>query len=135
MPKRKRKDFVLWDAIFPKLKDFEMKKKTDSWFSKNTMIESQPNEYERLNYEGRKQDQVEMSKTKKMQKGNDNHVNKIIKTRKVGLRPTKQQVVTMETFFRGANHAYNLCVKLVNDHNIKPHLGDLDRIVSCQKKR
>jgi len=135
MPKRKRKDFLLWDAIFPKLNEFEMKKKkTDSWFSKNTMIESEPNEYERFMYEGRQKDRVEMSKTKKIKNGKDKHIDKIIKTRKVGLRPTKEQVVKMETFFRGANHAYNMCVKLVNDHNIKPNLGDLAKIVSCQKE-
>jgi len=135
MPKRKRKDFLLWDAIFPKLNEFEKKKKkTDSWYSSNTMIEPAPNEYERLNYEGRQQDQIEMSKMKKMKKGKDNHIDKIIKTRKVGLRPTKQQVITMETFFRGANHAYNMCVKLVYEYNIKPNNTHLDRIVSCQKK-
>jgi IS605 OrfB family transposase len=134
MPKRKREEFLLWDAIFPKLKEFDMekKKKTDSWYSKNTMIETAPNECERFNYEGR-QDHVESSKRKKMKKGN-NDIFSMIKTRKVGLRPTKQQVITIETLFRGANHAYNLCVKLVNDHNIKPHNTHLDRIVSCQKK-
>jgi IS605 OrfB family transposase len=134
MPKRKREEFFLWDAIFPKLKEFEMekKKKTDSWFSKKIMIEGAPNKYERFNYEGR-QDHVEMSNTKKMKKGN-NDIFSMIKTRKVGLRPTKQQVITMETFFRGANHAYNLCVKLVNDHNIKPNMIDLNKIVSCQKE-
>jgi len=134
MPKRKREEFLLWDAIFPKIKEFEKnKKKTDSWFSKNTMIETAPNECERFIYEGRTQDHVETSSTKKMKKGN-NDTFSIVKTRKVGLRPTKQQVITMETLFRGANHAYNLCVKLVNDHNIKPNMGDLNKIVSCQKE-
>ena len=94
MPKRKREEFLLWDAIFPKLKEFDMerKKKTESWYSMNKMIETVPNECERFIYEGRTQDHVERSCTRKMKKGNDKHIDKIIKTRKVGLRPKSNKL-------------------------------------------
>jgi len=119
MPKRKREEFLLWDAIFPKIKEVEKKEKTDSWFSKNTMIEGVANECERCErfiYEGITQDHVETSNTKKMKNGNNDTFSNV-KTRKVGLRPTKQQVITMETFFRCANHAYDLCVNLVKTNS------------------
>ncbi len=56
-----------------------------------------------------------------------------LKTRKIGLKPTKQQRETLDTFLRGSVHAYNFALRLVKDHGFPANRQVLQRIVSCQK--
>ncbi len=56
-----------------------------------------------------------------------------LKTRKIGLKPTKQQREILDTFLRGSVHAYNFALRLVKDHGFPANRQALQKIVSCQK--
>ena len=114
--------FTLWDAISAKLQE-KKREKLNSWFSRREFADYNAKHlFEPFQYESTKKHKEEQVKQVHF------------KSRKVGLKPTKEQKKVLDKFFAGANHAYNLCVKLVKEHGVKPCMIDLQKIVSIQKK-
>ena len=76
--KRKRRDFTLWDAISAKLSEFE-REKTNSWYTKRVACDKSADIDENAPvYSDAK-------------RGKLDQVRSFIKTRRVGLRPTREQ--------------------------------------------
>ena len=121
---------TLWEAVRIA---FEQKVDENKWFQPRIASESANDAYYIDDY----QDIIHPSKKAATEKKK-----KAWKTRKIGLRPTKQQKRALDTMIRGAAHAYNFALRLWTEHKEQflddkykryPDRKKLQKVVCCQK--
>ena len=112
---------TLWECIKPVFEKMQhIPKQTKTWF--------QPTVYHEKNVANFTYDNKQKSKKIKLNIKPD----KLLKTRKIGLTPTKKQISQLDIMLQGAAHAYNLALKLQRDEDVK--LKDLQKFVSKQDR-
>ena len=112
---------TLWECIKPVFEKIQDSPKQErQWF--------QPTFYHEKNVVNFTYDKEEKSKKLKLNLESD----KLLKTRKIGLAPTKKQISQLDIMLRGAAHAYNIALQLERDEGVK--WNDLQKFVSKQDR-
>ena len=130
--KSEREYPILWEAVKVA---FDKRRNLDKWFTPKWCSEKSGNKI----FLG---DLEKDSKSKKQKVSQKNKAPKL-KTRSVGLRPSKEQKQKLDLLMKGSTYAYNFALRLMNEHTsdfVETEIGEtsilkLQGVVSCQNPK